>query len=334
MSNEGIINKMNNYKLLGRSGSCFPTGLKWETVKNCRADKKYIICNASEGEPGTFKDGFILRNYPEKVVEGIRIALAIIDNSSAYIYLRKDYFKEFGKKLESLFGDLPITLFEKKGGYLAGEETVICEVIEGRRPEPRLKPPFPAEAGLWGCPTLVNNVETFYSVAKINDGSYDNKRFYSISGDVAKAGVYELPEDWSVKKILKETGNWPDFDFFVQVGGGAAGEILLPEELDCQIKAMATIIVFDAKKTDLFALMKKWTDFFLKENCDKCTPCREGAFRINELVEKREMNGEILNDLFFVLENSSFCPLGRSMATPFRSLIDKLRLDESRRPKE
>lgn len=324
MSNESVINKINNCKLLGRSGSCFPTGLKWEMVKNYRADKKYVICNASEGEPGTFKDGFLLKNYPEKVMEGIKIALETIDNSSAYIYLRKDYFKEFGKKLESLFKDSPITLFEKKGGYLAGEETVICEVIEGRRPEPRLKPPFPAEAGLWGCPTLINNVETFYAVAKIKDGSYEKKRFYSISGDVSKGGVYELPEDWSVREVLKETGNLPDFDFFVQVGGGIAGEILLPNELNCQIKGMATIIVFDAKKTEPFVLMKEWTDFFMKENCDKCTPCREGAFRINELVEKKEINKEILNDLFFVLESSSFCPLGRGMATPFRSLINKI----------
>lgn len=324
MSDKNIIDKVKESGLLGRSGSCFPTGLKWEMVKNYKADKKYIICNASEGEPGTFKDGFLLKNYPEKVMEGIKIALETIDSSSAYIYLRKDYFQEFGKKLESLFGDLPITLFQKRGGYLAGEETVICEVIEGRRPEPRLKPPFPAEAGLWGCPTLINNVETFYSVAKINDGSYEKKRFYSISGDISKSGVYELPEDWSVRQVLKETGNLPDFDFFVQVGGGAAGEILLPEELNCEIKGMATIIVFDVKKTEPFALMKKWTDFFLIENCDKCTPCREGAFRINELVEKKEINNEVLNDLFFVLENSSFCPLGRGMAAPFRSLIKKI----------
>lgn len=319
-----IIVELNKYKLLGRSGSCFPTGLKWEMVRNYKADKKYIICNGSEGDHANFKDGFILRNYPEKVIEGIKIALKTIDNSWAYIYLRKDYFREFGEKLTSLSLNLPITLFEKKGGYLAGEETVVCEVIEGKRPEPRLKPPFPAEAGLWGYPTLVNNVETFYAVAKINDGTYEKKRFYSISGNIEKGGVYELPEDWSVRKIMEETGNFPSFDFFVQVGGGASGEILLSDELNCKIEGMATIIVFDAKKTDPFTLMKKWTDFFLKENCDKCTPCREGAFRINELVEKKEIDKKILEDLFFVLENTSFCPLGKGMVIPFRSLVNKL----------
>ena len=319
-----IIAEIDKYKLLGRSGSCFPTGLKWETVKNYKADKKYIICNGSEGDPANFKDGFILRNYPEKVIEGIKIALGTIDNSSAYIYLRKDYFKEFGEKLKNLSFGSPITLFEKKGGYLAGEETVVCEVIEGRRPEPRLKPPFPAEAGLWGYPTLVNNVETFYAVAKISDATYEKKRFYSVSGDVEKSGVYELPEDWSVRKVLEETGNFPGFDFFVQVGGGASGEILLSDELNCKIEGMATIIVFNAKETEPFALMKKWTDFFLKENCDKCTPCREGAFRINELVEKKEIDDKILEDLFFVLENTSFCPLGKGMVIPFRSLVNKL----------
>jgi len=324
MLNKNIIYKLKEAGLLGRSGSCFPVGLKWEMVKNYKSTEKYIICNASEGEPGTFKDGFLLKNHPEKVIEGIKIALETIDNSSAYVYLRKDYLKEFGKKLKTLFQNLPITLFEKKGGYLSGEETVICEVIEGRKPEPRLKPPFPAEAGLWGRPTLINNVETFYAVAKINEGSYEKKRFYSISGDISKGGVYEMPEDWSVRKVLKETGNLPVFDFFVQVGGGAIGEILLSEELDCEIKGMATIIVFDVKKTEPFALMKKWADFYLKENCDKCTPCREGAFRINELVEGKRMNDKILEDLFFVLENTSFCPLGKGMVTPFRSLVDKL----------
>ncbi|MCX6764729.1 MAG: hypothetical protein NTU58_03480 [Candidatus Nealsonbacteria bacterium] len=321
---QDIIKKIEKYKLLGRSGSRFPTGLKWETVKKTKAEKKYIICNASEGEPGTLKDGFILRTSPEKVIEGIRIALETIDNSSAFIYLKNDYYREFGGKLKTLSQGLPITLFEKKGGYLAGEETVICEAIEGKALEPRIKPPFPAEAGLWGYPTLVNNVETFYAIAQIDQGSYRNERFYSISGDTAKPGVYELPEDWTLKEVLEQTGNLPDFDFFVQAGGGAVGEILLPKELNKKIEGMATIIIFDKKKTDLNILMRKWISFFLRENCDKCTPCREGALRIEELLNEKNLNQVIWQDLFFVLENTSFCPLGKSMALPFSSLIKKL----------
>jgi NADH:ubiquinone oxidoreductase subunit F (NADH-binding) len=321
---QDIIQKINKYKLLGRSGSRFPTGLKWEMVKKIKAEKKYIICNASEGEPGTIKDGFILRTSPEKVIEGIRIALKTIDNSSAFIYLKNDYYREFGGKLKTLSQGSAINLFEKKGGYLAGEETVICEAIEGKSLEPRVKPPFPAESGLWGYPTLVNNVETFYAIAKIDQGSYRNERFYSISGDITNPGVYELPEEWTIKQVLEETGNLPDFDFFVQAGGGAAGEILLPKELNKKIEGMATIIVFDKKKTDLNLLMRKWISFFLRENCDKCTPCREGALRIEELLNEKNLDQTILQDLFFVLENTSFCPLGKSIALPFSSLIKKL----------
>ena len=323
---QDIINKIERYKLFGRSGSCFPTALKWEIVRKAKADKKYIICNASEGEPGTIKDGFILRNFPEKVIEGIKVALDAIDNSSAIIYLKNDYYREFGGKLKILSRGLPITLFEKKGGYLGGEETTICEVIEGKRPEPRIKPPFPVDSGLWGCPTLVNNVETFYAVAKIDQGNYRGERFYSISGDIQKPGVYELPESWTIKEILEQTDNFPKFDFFVQAGGGAAGEILLPEELNKKIEGMATIIVFDRKKTDLNLLMRKWISFFLRENCDKCTPCREGALRIEELLNDKNMDLKVWQDLFFVLENTSFCPLGKSIVLPFSSLIKKLTL--------
>jgi NADH:ubiquinone oxidoreductase subunit F (NADH-binding) len=321
---QDIIKKIEKYKLVGRSGSCFPTALKWETVKKAKAEKKYIICNASEGEPGTLKDGFILKNYPEKVIEGIKLALDAIDSSSAFIYLKNDYYREFGGKLKILSQGLPITLFEKKGGYLAGEETVICEAIEGKRLEPRIKPPFPAESGLWGCPTLINNVETFYAVAEIGRGNYKNERFYSISGDVEKPGVYELSENWTIKEILEETQNFPKLDFFVQAGGGAAGEILLPKELNKKIEGMATIIVFDAKKTDLNLLMRKWISFFLRENCDKCTPCREGALRIEELLNDKNMDQKVWQDLFFVLENTSFCPLGKSMPLSFSTLIKKI----------
>ena len=159
-----IISEIKRHNLLGRSGAAFPTALKWELVSKAKAKEKYIICNGSEGDPGAFKDGFILENYPQEVIAGIKIALEAIDNSSAYLYLRKDYYKKFDKKL---IKGLDIKLFKKTGGYLAGEETSVCAAIEGERPEPRIKPPFPSESGLWGCPTLINNVETFYCVAKI-----------------------------------------------------------------------------------------------------------------------------------------------------------------------
>ncbi len=354
MRGKDIITKLKKSRLLGRGGAGFPTGLKWEMVNLKKAERKYIICNASEGEPNVFKDGFILANEPEEVIEGIKIALKTFTNSFAYIYLRADYYKKFKEKLEKLTKGLPIALFKKRGGYFAGEETAVIEVIEGKRPEPRIKPPWPTQVGLWGCPTLVNNVETFYYVAKIAKGEYKRTRFYSISGEVKNGGVYELSENYSISQVLKETDNWPDFDpppfgssqqknnnrnldfrskitkrravdFFVQAGGGAIGEILLPEELNQSVKGTGAIIIFDPKKTKPFSLLKKWANFFLKENCDKCLPCREGAYRIGEMLKKEKVDKEILEDLFFVLEKTSLCSLGKGMVVPFRSLINKMR---------
>lgn len=321
---KNIITELKRYNLLGRSGSGFPTALRWELVKNCKADKKYIICNGAEGEPKNYKDKFILENYPEIVVDGIKTALKTIDNSSAFIYLKKDYYQKFGNKLKKLSKGFPIELIKKKGGYLGGEETVICEIIEGNKAEPRIKPPFPSSKGLWGCPTLVNNVETFYCVGKIARGKYKKTRFYTITGDVKKQGVYELPENYTVKQILKETGNYPDFVFFVQSGGGAMGEILLEKELNKQVEGIGCIVVFNAKKTDPIALIKEWTSFFLAENCDKCTPCREGIYRIDEMVNKKEIDRQTLNDIFLVLEKTSLCPLGKNAYMPFKTLIQKV----------
>ncbi len=319
-----IIKELKKYNLLGRSGSGFPTGLKWELVKNCRADKKYIICNGSEGEPKNFKDKFILENYPEIVIEGIKTALGAINNSSAFIYLRKDYYQKFNDNLEKLIKELPIKIIKKQGGYLGGEETVICQALEGRRLEPRIKPPFPTEFGLWGYPTLVNNVETFYCAGKISQGRYEGTRFYTITGDVKNQGVYELPEKYTVKEILKKTDNYPDFDFFVQSGGGAMGEILLEKELNKTIQGIGCIVVFNAEKTDPFALMKEWTKFFLAENCDRCAPCREGIYRIDEMLNNKKMDKQALNDIFFVLKETSLCPLGANAYTPFETLIKKI----------
>lgn len=336
-NNKDIIAKLKKSGLLGRGGAGFPTGLKWKMVKANKGEKKYIICNGSEGEPGVFKDGFILENFPEEVIQGIKIALETFGNSYAYIYLRKDYCQKFKKKLEGLIRGLPIVLFKKSGGYIAGEETAVIETIEEKRPEPRVRPPFPTKVGLFGYPTLVNNVETFYYAAKIAKDEYKGTRFYSISGQVKQEGVYELPENYSISRVLRETGNWPTFDFFVQAGGGAVGEIFLPEELNQPAKGGGAIIVFDRKKTNPFSLMEKWADFFLWGNCDKCVPCREGVYRLMEIIKKekdgsvrpslrefKEKNKKILEDLFFILEQTSFCALGKGVVVPFRSLINKL----------
>ncbi len=238
--------------------------------------------------------------------------------------MKKDYYKKFKKRLKKLIKGSPISLVKKRGGYLGGEETVICEVLEGKRPEPRIKPPYPSDYGLLGLPTLVNNVETFYVVGKIAKKEYKDEKFFTVTGDVKNEGVFILDKCSTVKQILKKTDNYPDFDFFVQSGGGAMGEILLPRELNKQVEGIGCVVVFDKGKTDPLKLLKEWTSFFLAENCDKCTPCREGIYRIDEMVNKNNLDKKTLDDIYFVLEKTSFCPLGKNAFKPFKTLIKKI----------
>jgi len=317
-----ILSELKKYQLLGRSGSCFPTAVKWEIVRKAKG-KKYIICNCSEGEPKNYKDKYILENYPEVVVEGIKTALKFFNNSSAFIYLKKEYYNQFSSKLRKLTKGLDIKIVKKKGGYLGGEETVICQALEDKRLEPRVKPPYPVQSGLFECPTLINNAETFYCIGRISKGEYKKTRFYTITGDIKNKGVFELPEKYTVKQILKKTNNYPDFDFFVQSGGGAMGEILLPKELNKKVQGIGCIVVFNSK-TDPFALMKQWSQFFLAENCDKCTPCREGIYRIDKMLDSKKLDKQTLNDLFLVLKETSLCPLGANAYRPFETLIKKI----------
>lgn len=174
-----LIEKIKQSGLTGRSGSGFPTGLKWQMVKEAKAEKKYVICNASEGEPLAKKDHYILNNFLPEIVEGIELALKAIPGQTAYIYINKDYYREFKNGLIDLTHSLPIELFQKPAGYLSGEETVLINNIEGKYPpEPREKPPFPTEKGLWQKPTLINNLETFYWVSQIAKNKYEKERFF------------------------------------------------------------------------------------------------------------------------------------------------------------
>ncbi len=323
---KNIIQKIKESQLLGRSGSSYPVFMKWEAVKSADTNEKYVICNGAEGEMETFKDYFLLKNYPDTILDGIKIAMRELKATKAFIYLKKSYFDEFYSDLQNLIND-DIEVFEKKGGYIGGEETTVIEAIEGNKPEPRIKPPFPTESGLWGKPTLINNVETFYFISKINSDDYKKTRFFSIAGDAPNKGVFELNEDITVKELLEKTNNVPTFDYFLQVGGGSSGEILLPQETEKKLNCLGSVIIYNKKTTDLFLLMEKWTNFFLEGNCDKCTPCREGLFRIKEMIDKR--NFSEINDLFFVMEKTSLCPLGKVAVSPFFTLLEKIILKDN-----
>jgi NADH:ubiquinone oxidoreductase subunit F (NADH-binding) len=324
MSN--ILNKIKKTKLQGRGGGCFPTALKWQLVSQEKAKRKFVVCNASEGEPGVKKDYYLLKKHPDLVVAGMRIAIEFLDADKGYIYINPDYYKELGPKLKKAIANAHIDIFPKKhiAGYVGGEETSALNHIEGLRIEPRLRPPFPPQKGLWGFPTLVNNVETFYNIALIESGEYEHKRFYTISGNCIFEGVYELPEDYTIKQILKETHNLPDFDFFVQVGGDGSGEVLNSSQLNKTAGGSGSITIYSYLKHKPIDLMRYWADFFYHESCGQCTPCREGTKRLKEELYKEKPCWETISDLLYNLQETSFCGLGCAVAIPFHTFIDNV----------
>ncbi|MDD4607098.1 MAG: NADH-ubiquinone oxidoreductase-F iron-sulfur binding region domain-containing protein [Patescibacteria group bacterium] len=324
MTQTNLISKIKQAQLCGRSGSGFPTGLKWEFVKQATSKTKYVICNASEGEPNVFKDKYLLENYPQEIINGIKLALKTVGAQQAYIYLNHDYYKLFKNKLTKLIGKNKIELFKKQGGYIAGEESVAIKNIQGDYLTPEEKPPYPTQSGLYGCPTLINNVETFYAVSQIYQDKYNHTRFYSLSGDLPNPGVYEFDEKLSIKKILEQTNNYPKFDFFIKAGGGAIGSILLPKELKQPVLGSGAIIIYNKKKTDAFKLMHEWSQFLLQGNCDKCVPCREGLYRINELIENKNLDLKVWQDILNTMQLSSLCPLGQCAPQTFYDLIHKI----------
>ena len=327
-----IINKIKKVNLVGRGGGSFPTAMKWKMTRKAAGNKKYVICNASEGEPGVKKDRYILENFGERVLDGMKIAIDFLaaaphsqrERAKGYIYINHNYHKKFGGKLNKIIADLKnyeIELFIKPAGsgYIGGEETSILNAIEGKRIEPRLRPPFPMTNGLWNCPTLVNNVETFYNVSLVAADEYKKNRFYTVSGDCLNGGVYELSDDLTIEKILEKTNNYPKFDFFVQVGGDASGEVLNSKQLNKPAGGAGSITIFNTRKYKQEEMIRKWISFFVNESCGQCTPCREGVYRLNEIMNSDNLDWELLEELLNNLDEASFCGLGSAIPVPIRS---------------
>lgn len=321
-----IIQKLKKAKLTGRGGAGFPTWQKWEMVKKAEGKIKYVVCNASEGEPDILKDLFVLENNGEELIDGIMLAIKFLNAKKGYIYLNPEYYKKLNKKLKKIIGSKPIIVFNKphSAGYIGGEESSALNSIEGKRTEPRLKPPFPTTNGLWNCPTLINNVETFFNVSLINSNNYNNNRFYYISGDCPNKGVFELPENYTIEKILIVTKNIPKFKYFVQIGGGASGEVLNSDQLNRKVEGAGSITIYDYKKHKSIDLIKKWFTFFKCESCGQCTPCREGTYRLVEAINSKMIDWSLINDLLINLSESSFCALGKSVPIAVKSYINNI----------
>ncbi|MFH1890755.1 MAG: NADH-ubiquinone oxidoreductase-F iron-sulfur binding region domain-containing protein [Candidatus Kuenenbacteria bacterium] len=326
MKTNSLIKKIEQAGLLGRGCGTFPTAKKWQIVLNESEKEKYVICNVSESEPGIFKDEFILDNYPEKVIDGINLAVQVFKAKKGFIYLKPTYYQKFGQKLEVLIGDSPIELFGKKADdYIGGEESAMINLMEGNREQPRLKPPFVTSIGFLNKPTLVNNCETFYDIALINQDKYSHERFFCISGDKTLKGVFKFPEDYSVKKALEKSGLYPNFPFFAQLGGAMSGTCLRSDQLDDIVIQHYSGLVIHAKEKEENVLVLSWLKFFVEESCGQCVPCREGTYRLYNMYQHGEVNKELFKDILFTMENTSLCSFGKMAITAITSYYENIK---------
>jgi NADH:ubiquinone oxidoreductase subunit F (NADH-binding) len=338
MAKEDIINKIEEAGLVGRGGASYPVAKKWQAVKNSLKLKKraYIVVNGAEGEPGVKKDEHILKNFSLEVVDGVYLADKFLGSkkvSKIYFYLNGDYYRDYSAKIKKILATKKFSALNKKIEffvkpeklhYISGEETAILNLLEGKKAMPRLKPPYPFESGLNGSPTLINNVETFYDVSLVNSGKHEEKRFYTISGAVKHRGVFCLPSHLSINEVLRATVNYPEKPFFVQIGGEASGEVLNSSQLDLPLGGTAALMVYDLKNTDKNKLLEYWLKFFYKQSCGQCTICREGTYRLLELINQKNYDKDLFNELLDVLEDSSFCALGSSVPIPVRSYFENI----------
>ncbi len=340
--------------LKGRGGAGFLTGLKWKLAREAKADQKYVICNADEGEPGTFKDREILERVPRKVFTGMALCGHIVGATKGFIYLRAEY-KYLAPKLKKCMADLndefkkigldfTLDIRYGSGAYVCGEETALIESMEGKRGEPRNKPPFPVTEGYLNKPTVVNNVETFVNTIIISEIGFkeykklgtDHSRgmkLFSISGDAVKEGIYELELGMSLADFVEEFG---DGDTKAVQVGGASG-FCVPRK-----KFKETIIGFEGIPTggsmkifnssrSMYNVLHNYLDFFQEESCGQCTPCRVGCQQLLlgiEAVKRRERPSSYLDELMKLADTmkiSAKCGLGQSVGNAFVSIIENFR---------
>ena len=360
MPREDILLELKSSGLKGRGGAGFPTSTKWMLVAASTAAKKFIVCNADEGEPGTFKDRVLLMEYPELVFDGMVIAGYTIGAKTGIVYLRGEYeylleqLEEYLMKMrdDTLLGknilgktgfDFDISIRLGSGAYVCGEETALIESLEGHRGEPRNRPPYPVNTGYLGFPTVVNNVETLASVPHIMQKGGDwfrqigtdkstGSKLLSISGDCEKPGVYEIPWGTTITELLqfveaKDTKA-------VQIGG-ASGICIPKSNFDRHlayedIATGGSIIIFNESR-DMLHVLQNFMEFFVEESCGQCTPCRIGNTKLLEGV-KMIRSGEFtfsyinsLKDLGKSMQVASKCGLGQSSPNAFISILENFK---------
>jgi [NiFe] hydrogenase diaphorase moiety large subunit len=354
MSSGDIIKEMLDSGLKGRGGAGFPTGLKWKYAAAEKEPEKYIVCNADEGEPGTFKDREILDRVAYKVYGGMAIAGKAIGAKHGIVYLRGEYrfllpqlmkeLEKFHRMIGEIGYEFKINYCLGSGAYICGEESALFESVEGGRGEPRNKPPYPTTSGVFGKPTSINNVETLvttmmivkHGAAKFTElGTKDSRgsKVFSVSGDTPTPGIFELELGMSVQEFVNEFG---DGDTKAVQVGGASG-FCVPRK-----KFQNTVIGFEGVPTggsmklfnssrSMYNVLHNYLDFFAEESCGQCTPCRVGCQQLLkgvEKVKKGEVKSTYLNELIKLADTmkiASKCGLGQSVGNAFRTIVENFR---------
>lgn len=366
LSTNAGINQIKQSRLRGRGGAAFPTGDKIEMVKNACGTQKYIVCNADEGEPGTFKDRFIMTCIPFQLIEGITIAAFLTGAQKAYIYVRHEYPEAqaiisksideaqkaglLGQNIMDSGFSFSVELFSGAGSYLCGEETALLSSVEGRKGRPRLKPPYPTSSGLFGLPTLVQNVETLANLPKImkygpswfkSIGTVDSAgtKLVSLSGDVNHRGIFEVPYGVTFAQIIQQYGEGIKNGKRLKAVniGGASGVLVPPFMLNVPLEYLAcekagitigsgAIFVLDESRSIIENVQNR-VRFFLQESCGKCTPCREGLWQVNALLKRfgigkaEAADIQILRQYINALQGASFCGLGIAAGNTLKSSL-------------
>ncbi len=366
MTKEDVVSEVLNSGLRGRGGAGFPTGKKWEFTKNVEENEKYVCCNADEGDPGAFMDRSILEGDPHSVIEAMIIAAYTIGASRGYIYIRAEYPIAVDRlniaiKQAEKYGILGDNILETgfnfklelrlgAGAFVCGEETALLESVEGKRGEPRIRPPFPAIKGVFGKPTLLNNVETYANICPIilNGSNWYNKigtknskgtKVFALGGNINNVGLVEVPMGVTLREIVHDIGGGiPEGRKFkaAQTGGPSGGCIpasLIDTQIDYDsltsigsMMGSGGLIVMDDSKC-MVNIAKFFLDFTVDESCGKCTPCRVGTKRMLEILERitegegRRGDIELLEELSYEIKRSSLCGLGQTAPNPVLSTI-------------
>jgi NADH-quinone oxidoreductase subunit F len=370
MKPEDIIEEIKTSNLRGRGGAGFPMGLKWGFVPRASAKPKYIVVNADEGEPGTCKDRLLIENDPHQLLEGMLIAGLAVNAHAGYIYVRGEYrylieildraigeaTREgfLGKDILGSGFDFPIYTHTGAGSYECGEESALLESLEGKRGVPRIRPPFPAAAGLYQCPTALNNVESISAApAIIRDGGAafaalgtpknGGTRLFCISGHVNKPGVYELPMGFNLLRMIHDVagGMRGGKKLKAVIPGGSSCPVLKAEECDLAMDfdtlakagsmlGSGGVIVMD-EDTCMVRAAQRIMRFYAHESCGWCIPCREGTMWLRKLLTRFHDGGGITSDIGLIgdiaknMLGRSFCPLGDAAAMPTISIVEKFR---------